>query len=313
VTAPSSIPAGSGATRIANAPPSDAFNNSGNNFTNVEGPVWIGNALYFSEMLGSPNPPPSRILKIDSSDTVSMFYPASGAGGDSGSNGLAVDRQGRLLAASHGVGGIVAFNVQTQMEITPPIVNSYNGKRFNSPNDLTVRSDGTIYFTDPNFQAPSPQPQSATGVYMVPPGSSSATQIISSLSNPNGVALSLDEKTLYVGHGGGVYSYPVNADGTIGATATHVDASTLDNKATDGMAIDCAGDLYVVRVNEHDIDVVSATGAHLGMIANVPNAGQLTNIAFGGTDHKTLYITAQGGSGQRGVFKLAMPIPGMPY
>jgi sugar lactone lactonase YvrE len=74
-----------------------------------------------------------------------------------------------------------------------------------------------------------------------------------------------------------------------------------------------------VRVNQHDIDVVSfgsnttSAGTHLATIGNIPNAGQLTNVAFGGTDHKTLYITAQGGSGQRGVFKLAMPVPGMPY
>ncbi|HXJ23682.1 MAG TPA: SMP-30/gluconolactonase/LRE family protein, partial [Polyangia bacterium] len=318
MSAPTSVPAGSGATRITGAPPSDAFNNSGNDFTNVEGPVWIGNALYFSEMLGNPNPPPARILKIDSSDTVSMFYPASGAGGDSGSNGLAVDRQGHLLSANHAVGGIVAFDVSTQTKISPPVISSYNGKRFDSPNDLTVRSDGTIYFTDPSFQAPSPAPQSVTGVYMVPPGSSTATQILSSLSNPNGVALSLDEHTLYVGHGGGVYSYPVNSDGTIGMTATHVDASTLDNNATDGMAVDCAGDLYVVRVNQKDIDVVSfgsnpgGAGTHLGSITNVPGNGQLTNIAFGGSDHKTLYITAQGSGTQRGVFKLAMPIAGMP-
>ncbi len=318
VTAPTSVPSGSGATKIAGAPPSDSFNNNGNDFTNVEGPVWIGDALYFSEMKGNPNPPPTRILKISSSDTVTAFYPASGGSGDSGSNGLAVDGQGRLISANHGVGGIVAFNVQTGMQISPPIINSYNGSRFNSPNDLTIRSDGTIYFTDPSFQAPSPPPQSATRVYMVPPGSSTATALLSNLSNPNGIALSLDEKTLYVGHGGGVYSYPVNADGTIGMTATHVDPANLDNNATDGMTIDCAGDLYVVRVNQHDIDVVSfgsnpgGAGTHLGTIGNIPNAGQLTNVAFGGTDHKTLYITAQGSS-NHGVFKLAMPVPGLPY
>src|SRR5262249_51416049 len=141
-------------------------------------------------------------------------------------------------------------------------------------------------------------PQPNTGVYMVK--GTTVSEIISSLSNPNGVALSLDQKTLYVGHGGGVYSYAVNTDGTIGTTATHVDPSNLDNKNTDGMAIDCAGDLYVVRVDTHDIDVVSfgsspgGAGTHLATISGVPGGGQLTNLAFGGTDHKTLYITAQG-------------------
>ena len=314
----SAIPAGSSATKINGAPPLDAFNNTGNNFTNVEGPVWIGDALYFSEMVTSPNPPPARILKIDSSDTVTAFYP-SGGGGDSGSNGMAVDGSGNLVTANHGVGGIVSYAVPAANKTT--IIDSYMGKRFNSPNDLTIRNDGTIYFTDPGFQAPSPMPQPNTGVYMVPPGSSpTATEILSSLSNPNGITLSLDQKTLYVGHGGGVYSYAVNTDGSIGTTATHVDAANLDNNATDGMAIDCAGDLYIVRVNTHDVDVVSfggspgGAGTHLATIANVPGGGQLTNLAFGGADHKTLYITVQGaGSTQRGVFKLAMPIPGMPY
>jgi gluconolactonase len=314
-----SIPAGSTATQISGAPPSDAFNNNGNNFTNVEGPVWIGSALYFSEMVNSPNPPPARILKIDTTnnDAVTQFYP-SGGGGDSGSNGMAVDSSGNLVTANHGVGGIVSFTVPGGTKTT--IIDSYMGKRFNSPNDITISSGGTIYFTDPNFQAPSPAPQSTTGVYMVQPQTpTTATEILSSLSNPNGITLSIDQKTLYVGHGGGVYSYAVNGDGSIGATATHVDAANLDNNATDGMAIDCAGDLYVVRVNTHDIDVVSfggtpgGAGTHLTTIANVPLGGQITNLAFGGSDHKTLFITVQGTS-QRGVFKLTgMPLPGMPY
>ncbi len=314
-----SIPAGSTATKISGAPPNDTFNNSGNNFTNVEGPVWIGSALYFSEMTSSTNPPPARILKIDStaSDAVTQFYP-SGGGGDSGSNGMAVDANGNLVTANHGVGGIVSFSIPGGTKTT--IISSFGGKRFNSPNDLTISSNGTIYFTDPNFQAPSPAPQPNTGVYMVPPGASpTATEILSNLSNPNGITLSLDQKTLYVGHGGGVYSYPVNTDGMIGTTATHVDAANLDNNATDGMAIDCAGDLYVVRVNTHDIDVVSfggnpgSAGTHLTTIGSIPGGGQLTNVAFGGSDHKTLYMTVQGTS-QRGVFKLTgMPVPGLPY
>ncbi len=318
----SAIPAGSTATRIAGAPPMDNFDGSqGNGFTNVEGPVWIGDALYFSEMLGSPNPPPSRILKIDSSGTVTQFYPP-GSGGDSGSNGMAVDSSGNLVTANHGVGGIVSFTVPGGTKTT--LIDSFGGKRFNSPNDLTIRSDGTIYFTDPTFQTSSPT-QPNTGVYMVPPNSSTATEILSSVNGPNGITLSLDEKTLYVGSGGGVNAYAVNTDGTIVATATAIDSANLNNNATDGMSIDCAGDLYVVRVNQHDIDVVSfgsdhpsptAAGTHLTTITGIPGGGQLTNSAFGGSDHKTLYITSQGtlgGTPSKGVFKLAMPIPGMPY
>ncbi len=326
--AASAIPAGSAATRIAGAPPMDNFDgNQGNGFTNVEGPVWIGNALYFSEMLGSPNPPPSRILKIDSSDTVTQFYPSSGGGGDSGSNGMAVDSSGNLVTANHGVGGIVSFTVPGGVKTT--LIDSFGtpAKRFNSPNDLTIRSDGTIYFTDPTFQTSSPT-QPNTGVYMVPPKSPpTATEILSSVNGPNGITLSLDEKTLYVGSGSGVNAYAVNMDGTIATTATAIDGANLNNNNTDGMAIDCAGDLYVVRVNTKDIDVVgfgsahpspTAAGTHITTITGVPGGGQLTNLAFGGTTHTTLYITAQGTFGgsnpSKGVFKLTgMPVPGMPY
>lgn len=268
-------------------------------------------------MLGSPSPPPARILKIDSNDTVTQLFP-SGGGGDSGSNGLAVDSLGNIVSANHGVGGIVTFALPSGTPKTT-LIGSYGGKRFDSPNDLTIRSDGTIFFTDPSFQAPSTLPQPTTGVYMVPPGSSTATLLLSSLSNPNGITLSLDEKTLYVGYGGGVNSYPVNTNGTIGATATQVDPADLNNNATDGMAIDCAGDLYVVNVNAHSLVVVTfggnpgSAGTKLATISGLPGNGQLTNAAFGGADHKTLYVTAQGSGTTKGVFKLAMPIPGMPY
>jgi gluconolactonase len=262
-------------------------------------------------MQGSPNPPPSRILKIDESDNVTVAFPSIT---DTGSNGLAVDAQGNIIAADHGVGGIVKFTVPGGVETT--LVSMYMTKRFNSPNDLTIRSDGTIFFTDPTFQAPSPAPQSAQRVYMVPPNSSTATVLVDNANSPNGITLSIDEQTIYIGDGSGVTKYALNANGTIVTPGTKVDSADLDNNATDGMAIDCAGNLYVVRVNQHDIIVVSSSNTKIGQLTfAAQGAGQLTNIAFGGSDHKTLYVTSQGGSSSgRGVFKLTgMPIPGMPY
>jgi gluconolactonase len=307
-SSPTSFPAGSSATRIAGAPPSDTFNNNGNNFTNVEGPVWITNALYVSEFGSMATPPPSRIIKIDASDNVSVAFPSVA---DTGSNGLAVDGNGNIVSANHGVGGIVGINLSTGAKTT--LTDVFSGKRFNSPNDLTIRSDGTIYFTDPCcFQGT--MTQANQGVYMLPPGSSTATEILSTLNGPNGITLSLDEKTLYVGdNGDGVSKYTVNANGSIGATGTAIDTTDLAHENTDGMAIDCAGDVYVVRVNEHDIIVVNPAGTKIGDITTIPGGGQLSNVAFGGTDHKTLYITSQGTGTQRGVFKLPMSVPGMPY
>jgi gluconolactonase len=302
------IPNGSAATKINNAPPPSDLNNQGNNFTNVEGPVWIGDALYFSEMQSSPNPPKAWIYKIDASDNVTRAFPSVD---DSGSNGLAVDGDGNLVAACHGIGGLVRYALPGGAMTT--IISSYMNKRFDSPNDLTIRDDGTIFFTDPNFQAPSTLPQSATRVYMVPPGSSTAMVLVDNASNPNGITLSLDQQTLYIGDGGGVTKYAVNANGTIVTPGTRIDPTDLNNNATDGMAIDCAGNLYVTRVNQHDVIVVSSAGQKVGQMT-IPGAGQLTNIAFGGTEHKTLYVTSQGtGSSGRGVFKVTMPLPGMPY
>jgi gluconolactonase len=296
-------------SRINGAPPSDGFNNNGNDFTVVEGPVWITDALYFSEFGSTTKPPPSRILRIDASDNVTVAFPSIS---DTGSNGLAVDASGEIVSANHGAGGIVAFALPSGVPTTT-LTSMYMGARFDSPNDLTIRSDGAIYFTDfAGAQAPSPLPQSAARVYRLPAGAKSATALFADSNNPNGIALSLDEQSLYVGGSRGVKKYAVNADGTVVATGTAVDPTDLDSQNTDGMALDCAGNLYFVRVNTHDIVVVGPSGQKLANVS-VPGGGQITNAAFGGSDHKTLYITALGTGTTRGVFKLAMPLPGMPF
>jgi len=275
-----------------------------NNFTNVEGPVWIGDSLYFSEMKNG-NIPPARILKVGASDAVSVFID------DSGSNGLAVDKQGNLLAASHGAGGIVRFSLPDKTKTT--IVSMFNGKRFNSPNDLTVRSDGTIYFTDPVHQN-NANPQNATLVYQVAPGASTATQIASDYtSNPNGITLSLDEKSLFVGGSLGVKKYAIDAAGVVASTGTPFTADNT-NTNTDGMAIDCAGNLYIAVASSTEIRVVDPSGTPVaGSPIKVTGPSAVTNVAFGGADHKTLYITGQGSSGQQGLFKVNLNFPGMPY
>lgn len=304
---PTTFPAGSSATRITGAPPSDSFNNNGNDYEHLEGPVWINGALYVSEFGATKTPPPSRILKIDQNDNVTIAFPSIS---DTGSNGLAVDKDGNIVAANHGIGGITKINVATGAVTT--LIAMYQGKRFNSPNDLTIRSDGTIYFTDPaGYQGN--LVQANQGVYMLAPGASTAVELISTLNQPNGIALSLDGKTLYVDdNGDGVTSYAVNADGSIVTPGTPLDPNDLGHKSGDGVSVDCAGDFYVV-IGNSTIYVVSPTGTTLGTIGGFPGGGQITNLAFGGSDHKTLYVTSQGNGAQRGVFRLSMPVPGMPY
>ncbi|HYQ44712.1 MAG TPA: SMP-30/gluconolactonase/LRE family protein [Polyangiaceae bacterium] len=287
------------ATKVAGTPPADSFNKDA--WTNVEGPVWIGDALYFSEMTNSNMIPPSRILKIASGGTVSVFAP------DAGSNGLAVDASGNLVAAVHKDGSISQISLTNGA--ATPLVSMYMSKRFTSPNDLAIRSDGTIYFSDPSYQN-SANPQGAERLYRVSPGPTrTVTAVTGAPMPPNGVTLSPDEMTLYVSaNNGGLKKFAVMADGSLGAAADFVAGS-----GGDGMAVDCAGDLFVTGNGATTVRVYSPAGALLTTIQLASGAGNTTNVAFGGADHKTLYITAQGTEGQRGVYSIAVSVPGFPY
>jgi gluconolactonase len=286
------------AKRIAGAPPSDDFNKNG--FGNVEGPVWIGDSLYFSEMQDG-SLPLARILKLSPGGVVTVAVT------DSGSNGMAVDANGNLFAAVHKDGSISQVALPSGPEMA--VVSKYMGSRFISPNDLAIRSDGTIYFSDPNYQNDTdPPPQSAQRLYRVTPAPERAVSVISDSPNPpNGVTLSPDEHTLYVS-GGGLKKFTVAADGSVSGGVDFVVGS-----GGDGMVVDCSGNLYVAGSPGNGIRVYAPTGTPLGTIAVDTGGATPTNVAFGGTDHKTLYITAQGNDGQRGVFSIALNVPGYPY
>jgi gluconolactonase len=298
------------AEHIPGTTPIDSFNmNAG--FTNVEGPVWIGDSLYFSEMTSATPIPPARILKIGPGNVVSI------AVANSGSNGMAVDGSGNLFAAISTPTDAVApepINSGAIAQVTlpggpvMPVVSTYMSNRFISPNDLAIRSDGTIYFSDPNYQnSTMPPPQSATRLYRVsPPPARTVTPVTDAPMMPNGVTLSPDEMTLYVDGSGGFKKFAVMADGSLGPASDF--ASDFNG---DGMAADCAGNLYVAG-GSPSITVYSPAGTSLGTI-QLDNGGTTTNVAFGGMDHKTIYITAQGNDGQRGVFSIASSIAGLPY
>jgi gluconolactonase len=180
------------------------------------------------------------------------------------------------------------------------------GARFNTPNDLAIHSNGTIYFSDPNYQAPRIRPQAQTRVYRLPVGGT-PQPIPSSASpdpftTPNGITLSLHEDYLYVAAATG-RRYPVMPDGTLGAGEDFQAASRVD-----GMVIDCAGNLYAARGG--NVVVATAAGAMLGTSA-VPDVQSVTNVAFGGADRKTLYITGLGD--EKGLFQIPLTIPGRPY
>jgi gluconolactonase len=313
-------------TRVAGVPPLDGFNNNGTAaFTIIEGPVWTGDNLYVSEIsyltqaeaMQGTVPPPSRILRVTAAGQVSVAVP------DAGTNGLAVDSLGNLLGCDHKNGAITRFMLPG---FTPsPVLTGYQNMRFDSPNDLVLGPDGTLYFSDPDYQAARMRPQTATRLYRLPSGATEAVVVDEMRRQPNGVSLSPKGDVLYLSSQDGVYQYPISG-GTVGA-GTRLTQSPASG---DGMAVDCGGNLYVTSGNA--VVVLSPAGTQLGQIT-VSGVQSVTNAAFGGSDRKTLYITALGstasmgggGTGGRGgggpggpsmmagLFKVTMNLPGYPY
>lgn len=293
--------------RVASVPPADDFNMNNGTFGIIEGPVWTGNELYVSELANESYEPmssdmkKSRLLKVSADGQTEIVL------ANSGTNGLALDSDGTLVAGAHEDGTLERLTLPGATATT--LVSGYMDLRLNSPNDVAIHSSGTIYFSDPSYNAPNPPPQSATRVYRVAPGASVAEPIPSSampdtFDGPNGVTFSLEEDYLYVAAAVG-RRYPVMADGSLGAGENWAPAN-----GGDGMVIDCAGNLYVAQANKPNVAVFTPEGDSIGMI-NLSDAQAATNLAFGGTDRKTLYITGYGNN--KGLFQLPLNLPGRPY
>lgn len=259
-----------------------------------EGAVWFDGAFHFSDFKTTDGFP-SRILKYQDGKLSVVVL-------DSGSNGVALDPTGtHLVLARHKSKSVARFLGSDRFE---HVVETYQGKPFNSPNDLVFRSDGHLYFTDPGFQAGKRRDQKTTNVYHVAPNGS-VTVVDDSIKNPNGISLSPDEKTLYVAgnmQNGYLKRYPVSSDGSVGAGEILVQPVEVP----DGMAVDCSGNLYLTEHTLRRIRVVTPEGKELGRITGMD--ANVTNVAFGGPQHKTLFIT---GTGK--LFQVELPVPGMPY
>jgi gluconolactonase len=294
------------ATRIERAhpdldaivPPGATIEKLVDGLTFGEGPVWLPEgALVFSD------PNRNVIWKWTPDNTLSLFRDRSGYDGSDiaqyrqpGSNGLTLDPQGRLTIDQHGNRRVVRLEPDGSLTV---LADRYLGKRLNSPNDLVYRSDGTLFFTDPPFGLPQvhddPRRELAFfGVYALSPAGK--LQLVSrDFRGPNGLALSPDEKVLYVANWDErhkvVMRYDVRRDGSLGRGALFYDLTAAPGaEALDGLKVDRRGNVYVSGPG--GVWVFSPQGTHLGTIAGPELAA---NFAWGDADGKTLYMTARSG------------------
>ena len=266
-----------------------------------EGPVWVASAqhLLFSAAVlahSDGHGPPTTIYQLAWPNTLSVFSPT----GMMRTNGMALALNGDIYAAVHDTRSVARLPgavLSQRMDV----VSTFNGESFDSPNDLTLRNDGNIYFVDPDYQADNRALQPNTRVYRLAPNGQ-LTVVDATRDEPNGIALSLDQNSLLIGgHDHLIKRYAIAADGSTGPAMPW--ASTPAN--VDGMAVDCAGNVYATLTESKAIAVYAPDGTLLGTL---PSPATPSNLAFGGPDQRTLFITGEGK-----LFTLAMPIPGLPY
>jgi gluconolactonase len=294
---------------IANILPADAkLERVATGFKWIEGPVWVGDSLYFAEI------PSNSIRKWTPGQGVSIWLQPSGykgstpyGGPEPGTNGMTLDAQGRLTAAGHAQRDVLRFESLDSTQPPTVLADSYQGKRFNSPNDLVYKSDGSLYFTDPPYGLPTQHDDDplkqlkVNGVYRLAraldhkpgaaPDNGHVQQLVKDLARPNGIAFSPGEKYLYVDNSEPKkiwMRYTVKPDGTLADPKLLYDA-TKDPRpgAPDGMKVDTAGNIY--SAGPGGVWIFSPEGKPLGTIV-MPE--RVANVAFAGPDRKTLYIAA---------------------
>jgi gluconolactonase len=248
-------------------------------FQFVEGPVWKdGIGLLFSDIY------PSTIYRWSPGDSTMAIYLKP----SDSSNGLTLDHQGNLILTQMQKRRIARQEPDGSIM---PLVSTYNGKRFNSPNDIVVSSSGAVFFTDPDFNVPPGQARelSFKGVFRLSP--SGTLQVIdSTFDKPNGICFSPDESRLYVNESAQhkIYVWNVVNDSTF--TDKRLFYTIPQTGYADGMKVDPSGNVYCAGPG--GIWVVSPTGTYLTLISTPETP---TNCAWGDADRKTLYITAQTG------------------
>ncbi|SDK66003.1 gluconolactonase [Catalinimonas alkaloidigena] len=265
-------------------------------FVWTEGPVWVRDSSYllFSDA------PRNSVMKWDPDEGVSLFMKPAGYtgigdyGDEPGSNGLILDPEGRLILCEHGDRRIARLEPNGGKKT---LADNYQGKRFNSPNDVVRKSNGDLYFTDPIYGLPQKQDDPRRemdycGVFRLSTDGT-VTLLTKEFARPNGIAFSPDEKTLYVAQSDRVAiwkAFPVKKDGTLGEGQLFYDVSDQMGRlpgAPDGMKVDAQGNLFATGPG--GIYIFSPKGKLLGRI----DTGRPTANCNWGDDGSVLYITAE--------------------
>lgn len=253
----------------------------------TEGPVWFADheCLLWSDI------PASRIMRLAPDGSVSVFRD-----GSNHTNGNTRDRQGRLISCEHSSRRVTRTEIDGSITV---LADSFENKPLNSPNDVVVKSDGSVWFTDPDYGIRLHIPDGAKQqpgdfVYRIDP-TGSLTAVARDFDKPNGLAFSPDESVLYVadsaitdgpGKNSHIRRFDVKANGTLGGG--DVFATTIG--VPDGMRVDVEGNVWASAGAK--IDVYAPDGTLLGQIVDFP--APVTNLAFGGRDRDRIFVTAGG-------------------
>jgi gluconolactonase len=263
-------------------------------FSFTEGPVWDHQAqvLYFTDF------PELKVYRWSRAEGLVTLRDPSGR-----EVGLDLDRQGRLVGCESLLHRISRTEQDGSMT---GFANTVDGKRINSPNDLVVKSDGAIYFTDPfSTLMQHPREMPFNGVYRLDPEADSLNPIITDMDHPNGLAFSPDESVLYVNDTNGQFirAHKVLSDGTVdeGRLFASMDAS-YGAGAADGMKVDVEGNVYVTGPG--GVWAFAQSGTPLGIIRAPEVVG---NFCFGDDDWKSIYLTAS-----TSIYRFRVLIPGVP-
>ena len=262
----------------------------------AEGPVWIseGRYLLFNDINSA------RRMKYTPGQSASVALEKTNE-----ANGMTRDLQGRIISAEHLTRRVTRYEPDGSITV---VANSFQGKRLLRPNDVVVKSDGSIYFTDPGGPAvPDQWDVTVSGVYRVSADLGTMSLVIDDMVGPNGIAFSHDESILYVADSRRrhVRAYDMQPNGMAAKVTSRVfvDLGGAEPGVPDGMKVDTQGNLYSGGAG--GLYIIDPRGRKLGRIVHGHPA--TTNIAFGGEDWRTLYFTTRST-----LFSVNVKIPGVP-